>query len=153
MHGTARLSDGLVRWSAEGVESLGGFVQLDGGMCSASLAAAAVEWLYCKPADGQPIVPSAESIAFDRIACWFHFDEQGLTVWGGDTPENTRSCILETRNGKPWLREPEYENVFAGRWVDFLLPANGSWLPGSREAVDTANRLPLPKGRKPTILK
>ncbi|MBX3426053.1 MAG: hypothetical protein KF688_10270 [Pirellulales bacterium] len=151
--GTVRLSDATLRWSAAGVESLAGAVESDDLAASVSILRAALQSLSCTLAAGATIGDAGDDdgalIEFDRFECIFQFDETGLTAWGGRSPDATRSRALATRDGRPWLMEPMYEQVFAGSWVQFLLPPGGSWLPATREAIDAAARLPLPAAAEP----
>ncbi len=130
-----------LRWRGRQIESFAGSVRATGVEVSWSLVEAAVKQLYCE----QPSVVTTEMIAVDRLACEFRLNRQGLTLTGELNSESNlpQGCIAES-GGRPLVMQPKYVDLPAGAWVQFVAAAGTSWLPATQEAVDLAERLPLP---------
>jgi hypothetical protein len=82
--------------------------------------------------------------AVDRLACRFVLDRKGLTLTGeAPAADNLPGC-LATSGGARLLMQPQYVDIPAGAWVQFVTGPAASWVPASAGAVKLAERLPLP---------
>jgi hypothetical protein len=134
------------RWRDATLEQLGGKLTVDKAKVSSSLLAAAVKHLYCvQLSDGVAKSGSKELIDVDRLACRFVLDRKGLTVTGDMPPaDDLPAGCLATSGGVGLLMQPQYVDVPAGAWVQFVAGPAKSWLPASAGAIKVAERLPLP---------
>jgi hypothetical protein len=95
--------------------------------------------------DGVAKSGSKELIDVDRLACRFVLDRKGLTVTGDMPPaDDLPAGCLATSGGVGLLMQPQYVDVPAGAWVQFVAGPAKSWLPASAGAIKVAERLPLP---------
>jgi hypothetical protein len=138
------------RWQNDRWEALAGSLRAQRGCFSRSLWQAAQDRLFCLPpppsADSPTLVPEDGLMFFDQLACRFRFDRQGLALAGDcvapDAAESAPAA-LAMRGDQPLLLE-RYVLLPAGAWLQFLELEAPSWLPATRAALETAQRLPLP---------
>lgn len=144
--GRANVTLTELRWRDRRVERLEGALAVENAAVSASLLAAAAKHLYCVPmSDGVKAPGAAPMIVVDELACRFVLDRQGLTLTGDMPPaEKLPAGCLATSGGVALLMQPQYVDVPAGAWVQFVAGPANSWMPASAGAVKVAERLPLP---------
>jgi hypothetical protein len=133
-------------WRERRLERLVGALTVEKAEVSTSLLEAAVKHLYCVQAsDGVNTTGSKSLIEVDRLALRFVLDRKGLTVTG-DMPASAQAPAgcLATSGGVSLLMQPQYVDVPAGAWVQFVAGPATSWVPASAGAVKVAERLPLP---------
>jgi hypothetical protein len=150
LRGSAVVELADMHWRGRRLEKLNGSVRLENGAASRSIVAAAVKHLLCVQAsDGRTAEAANDEvgdlIALDLLACRFQLDGNGLTLSGNCQQEADwpKGCV--TVSGfQPLLVEPAYIQLPLGAWVQFVSAPGASWLPATREAVEAAERLPLP---------
>lgn len=147
VQGVATVDLEEAHWQEGRIVRVAGRVHADKFEASRSLVAAATSDLYCVAAPAGPGGGPGEMAAVDELAATFVLDEKGLTLWGVcPTNDATPAGCLATRGGRPLLMQPPYVELQCGLWVQFLAgPARVS-MPATREAVEAARRLPLPRG-------
>jgi hypothetical protein len=145
--GRATVTIAELRWRDRRIERLEGATVVEKAAVSASLLTAAAKHLYCVPmSDGVAASDSAPMIAVDRLACRFVLDQKGLTLTGDMPPaEKLPAGCLATSGGVALIMQPQYVDVPAGAWVQFVAGPANSWVPASAGAVKVAERLPLPQ--------
>jgi hypothetical protein len=146
---TVELSE--LKWRGDRVALLAGRIDARDALVSPSLPAAAAEYMRC-PHERVMLRGGLDSghdklIAVDRLNCRFRLDGEGLLLTGdAASEENSWPGCLATSGGRPLAFEPGEGPMPAGAWIQFLLGPSQSWLPATRQAVDIAERLPLPGG-------
>jgi hypothetical protein len=150
LRGSAVVELADMRWRGWRLEQLHGSVRLENGAASRSLVAAAVKYLLCLQASDGQAMPAenglaGELVAVDLFSCRFQLDAKGLTLSGNCQQEAhwPKGC-LAVSGLQPLILEPPYIQVPLGAWVQFVSAPGASWLPATREAVEVAERLPLP---------
>lgn len=149
--GEANVELSELKWRGDRVELIAGRIDARDALASPSLAAAAAEYMRCPheraKLGGGLISGQDELIAVDRMRCRFRLDGAGLLLEGDFAAEDqVQPGCLATSGGRPLLFEPGQGPMPAGAWIQFLLGPSQSWLPATRQAVDIAERLPLPGG-------
>jgi hypothetical protein len=152
--GEATIQLAELRWRDQRLERLEGKLSIETGEASASLIAAAVKHLYCmQVSEGVAASPSAPMVAFDRFACRYLLDSDGLRIAANVPPaENLPAACLAASGGVALLNQPQYPGIPqqdlvlpVGAWVQFVAGPASSWVPATAGAVKLADRLPLPK--------
>jgi hypothetical protein len=140
--GSATVSQMELKWQGRRIESIAASVRADNIEVSASLVDAAVRSLYCTLADTQA---ASDVIAVDKFACRCQFDRRGLTLTGelGAESNVPQGCIASSQ-GRMRLMQPQYVDLPLASWVQFVAAPASSWFPATQEAVDIAEKLPLP---------
>jgi hypothetical protein len=143
-----------MHWQGRRLKQLNGSVRVENAAASRSLVDAAVKHLLCVQASDGPAAAAAsgqdgDMVALDLLACRFLLDGKGLTL-SGECQQQAgwpKGC-LAVSGLRPLLLEPPYVQLPLGAWVQFVSAPGASWLPATREAVETAERLPLPTSPK-----
>jgi hypothetical protein len=146
--GVATIQLAACRWQHDRWESCAGRLQKGQGCFSRSFWQSAVDRLHCLPppqASGTPqLLPHDALVFFDELACEFQFDRQGLVLASTKPlPEGAEAAPLVLRHGEPILCQRRVR-LPAGAWLQLWELTAPSWLPATRAAVETAQRLPLP---------
>lgn len=139
------------RWRGARIELAAGSLQAANVSVSRSVIAAAVRNLFCGYVAAVPIEAGnpGDLVPIDRIACRFAMDPEGLTLTGALSPgDNQLADCIATGGGRPLLTAPRlspaHSRLHASAWLQFAAGPAPGWVPATREAVDAAQRLPLP---------
>jgi hypothetical protein len=143
-HATLELVE--LKWRAERIERLAGAVFAKEAAVSQSLVEAAVTNFRCgRGAAGQPTADDSSLIDVDYLGIHFNLNEKGLTFWGACPADVSREVECIAVSGmQPLLVAPRLHNWHVGWLVQTALAPPSGWLPATREAVEMADRLPLP---------
>jgi hypothetical protein len=146
IEGSANLELSELSWRGIRIERLAGTVVAGQAQISRSLVEAAVRNFSCgQSGAGVPVASDDALIALDALAVQFELDAKGLTFWGHSPPGlNLPAGCLAMSGSKPLLFGPPYRDWPLGELVRTLAAPSTAWLPATREAVEMADRLPLP---------
>lgn len=143
IHCVADLTQVDLHWSEREGTTVAGELRASDVQVSPSLARAAIKPLWCVPTEWawkELAEGRGELIRLANLACRFTWSaQQQLTIDGlcGDGPQPdkmsvavmhgekevpTALAVLATREGRPWLLEPQYEQIPAAMWREFLSP-------------------------------
>jgi len=147
MRGAATVELQEFSWRGTRIERLTGAIHAEDAQASRSLVDAAVKHFACAQAsDGTTMADDASMVAIDLAGIRFHLDENGLTFWGNCPSDSTSPKGCMAISGlQPLLIEPRYYNFHPGVLVQAFAAPAATWLPASREALEMADRLPLPR--------
>jgi hypothetical protein len=145
--GQAEVELDELRWQGVHVERVAGVVHAESIRVSPSVIAAATDQLFCGPQapKEQPAPPMDALLAVDSVSCRFVLDSSGLALTG-TIPEAAGlhgGCIAAAA-GRPLLITPPHPRLHPSTWVQFIARGADGWVPGTREAIEAASRLPLP---------
>jgi hypothetical protein len=143
-HATVELTE--LKWRGERIERLAGAVFAREAAVSQSLVEAAVTNFRCgRGAPGQPTADDPSLIDLSYMGIHFNLNEKGLTFWGACPPDaSTEEECIAVSGMQPLLVAPRLHNWHVGWLVQTALAPPSGWLPATREAVEMAERLPLP---------
>lgn len=144
LQGAATIDLTELTWRAGRLQRLAGALRATDAQVSQSLVAALTRTFHCTLAEGATADPST-LVPLDSLAVQFELDGRGLTFWG-DCPseaDGPPSCMA-TSAGRPLLFGPRYRDWPLGTLVQAFVAPSNVWVPATREAVDLAERLPLP---------
>jgi len=149
--GQARVELDELRWHDAHVERVAGVVHAENIRVSPSVITAATDQLFCGPlASGErSAAPTEGLVAVDAVSCRFVLDAGGLALTGA-IPESAglpAGCMAAAA-GRPLLTTPRHPRLHPSTWVQFIAAGADGWVPGAREAIEAANRLPLPSVRR-----
>jgi hypothetical protein len=133
----------MLSWADDRIEIAQGEFKTAEGQIQHELLQALQERLYCTVAANG--TDKTEYRPFQRAACRFKLDNQGLTVSGACAVEGTLEGCLVVANEKPLVMQPGYSNLPVAHLVQVFCPLDSFWLPATREATSMAERLPLPE--------
>jgi hypothetical protein len=143
--GQAKLQMEEFNWQSNRVETMQGTVESTQGLISVKLLKSLQNVLFCELAD-KAILESGEAMHFDKLACGFRLNSAGLTCI--DQAMNGPGVLI-TAEGKPLVMQPSYSDLPLANFVQLFFPLERDVLPGTREATEMGDKLPLPKTRKP----
>jgi hypothetical protein len=146
LHGHATLELAELKWRGERIERLAGAVFARDAAISQSLVEAAVTNFRCgRGAAGQPTADDPSQMDIDYLGIHFNLNEKGLTFWGACPADvSTEEECIAVSGMQPLLVAPRLHNWHVGWLVQTALAPPSGWLPATREAVEMADRLPLP---------
>jgi hypothetical protein len=140
----AKLDFEMLRWQDGRIQSAEGQLETTEGRVHHKLLQALQERLFCTIAS--ELTDKVAFHPFQRAACNFQMNEQGLTVTGECSSAGTSQGYLMVADGKPLVTQPGYSNLPVAQLIQVFCPLEKAWLPATREATDMADKLPLPKG-------
>jgi hypothetical protein len=146
LRGRATVELAEMKWHDERVERLAGAVLADQASISRSLVEAAVTNFRCgRGTEGQPEADDPTMIIVDHLGIRFDLNGEGLTFWGVCPSESSMEEGCMAVSGlQSLLIAPPLRNWHVGWLVQTLMAPPSGWLPATREAVEMADRLPLP---------
>jgi hypothetical protein len=137
-------------WESGRVETMQGWLETTEGLISTELLKSLHRVLTCQVVD-ETLLHSSEAIRFDKLACRFRLNSAGLTCVDPATINNPQANgpgILITSQGKPLVMQPAYSNLPLANFVQLFFPVERDVLPGTREATEMGDKLPLPETTK-----
>jgi hypothetical protein len=146
LRGLATITLDELRWNGERVERLAGSIAGGRAQVSKSLVEAMDKIMRCpRPAEGLASAVDPSIIELDAIGMRFQLDDHGLTLEGKcKTATGTSGGCLLVSGGRPLLMKPPFKDIPVGALVQALSAPPPAWVPATREAVEMAERLPLP---------
>ncbi len=146
LRGLATISLDELRWNGERIERLAGSIAGGRAQVSNSLVEAMDKILRCpRPADGLASAVDPSIIELDAIGMRFQLDDHGLTLEGNcKTATGTSGGCMLVSGGRPLVMQPPFQGIPVGALVQMLSAPPPAWMPATREAVEMAERLPLP---------
>jgi hypothetical protein len=146
MRGLGTITFDELRWHGQRLERLTGSIRCDRAQVSQSLIEALEKNLRCpRMTVGQASAIEPSIVELDAIAMRFQLDEQGLTVLGDcPTANGAAGGCLAVSGGQPLVLQPPFHGIPVGFLVQALSAPPTAWVPATREAVEMAERLPLP---------
>jgi hypothetical protein len=146
LRGLATIELDEMRWTGERLERLAGFIRSDRAQVSQSLVESLGKYLRCpRPTLGRPSAIEPAILELDAIAMRFQLDERGLTLSGDCPVAHGAAGCLAVSGGQPLVMQPPFPSIPVGVLVQILSAPPPAWVPATREAVEMAERLPLPK--------
>jgi hypothetical protein len=146
LRGLATVALDELRWSGERIERLAGSMTGGRAQVSKSLVEAMDKIMRCpRPAEGLASAVDPTIIELDAIGVRFQLDDHGLTLEGKcKTATGTSGGCLLVSGGRPLVMQPPFQGIPVGALVQALSAPPSAWVPATREAVEMAERLPLP---------
>jgi hypothetical protein len=146
LRGRATVDLAELKWRGSRIERLAGSVISQQAAISESLVEAAVTNFRCgRGGAGRRTADDPAMIGLDYLGVHFNLNDQGLTFWGACPPElSTEEGCIGVSGDQPLLVAPRLHNWHVGWLVQTALAPPSGWLPATREAVEMAERLPLP---------
>lgn len=135
-------------WQSNRVATMQGSLETSEGLVSVDLLKSLQRVLFCQVTD-KAILESSEAIRFDKLSCRFRLNSAGLTCVDpyADSTANGPG-ILITADGKPLVMQPAYSNLPLPNLVQLFFPVERDVLPGTREATEMGDKLPLPETKR-----
>lgn len=135
-------------WQSERVETMQGLLETNEGLINVHLLNSLQRVLFCQIAE-KAILESTEAVRFDRLACRFRLNSAGLTCVDPHLDSTTVGPgVLITADSKPLVMQPSYSNLPLPNLVQLFFPVERDVLPGTREATEMGDKLPLPESTK-----
>ena len=150
LQGTAWLRLENLQWRGRSIEIARGDLQASAGKVSHSLLTvlAKKHYFVLGPQLSKGKIPDDGMLDFDELACHFRISNAGIEISGQcETRKSVPAGCLLSKDGQSLLLEPPYRVLQIARLVQVLtaMRPEVSWLPATREALEIANRLPLPE--------
>lgn len=146
LRGLATITLDELRWNGERIERLAGSITGGRAQVSKSLVEAMANILRCpRPTEGLASAIDPSIVELDAIGMRFQLDDHGLTLQGvcKTAGEAASDCLLVS-GGRPLVMQPPFQGIPVGALVQALSAPPPAWVPATREAVEMAERLPLP---------
>jgi hypothetical protein len=137
-------------WQSARVETMQGLLETREGLISVGLLNSLQRVLFCQVTD-KAMLESAESVRFDKLATRFRLNSAGLTCVDPATFNNPQASgpgVLITAGGKPLVMQPAYSNLPLPNLVQLFFPVERDVLPGTREATEMGDKLPLSETKR-----
>ena len=146
LRGRATIELQELSWRGARLERLAGSLHAEKGQISRSLVDALAKNFQCGATDGVLAAEDPTMLSLDLLAVRFEMDASGLTLWG-DCPAvaNLPTGCMAVSGSQPLLVQSPFDKWHLGVLVQTLAAPGVTWMPATDEAVDLAERLPLPR--------